>query len=142
MTRTKPGLMRANSGRWRKANPEKQKASEKRWRLANADFLRASVRRRRLATFGITPDDFDRLFSEQNGRCAICFQPEPRKRQDGSNCELAVDHCHVTDVVRGLLCKDCNLVLGNAHDEPGRLRQAALYLEKHISQLKDHNEVL
>jgi len=35
----------------------------------------------------------------------------------------------VTDKIRGLLCRDCNLMLGHAQDNPDILREAANYLE-------------
>lgn len=56
----------------------------------------------------------------QAGCCLICKQ----------NVKLDVDHDHVTKAVRGLLCRHCNLGLGAFSDSPGRLRQAATYLEE------------
>lgn len=40
-----------------------------------------------------------------------------------------VDHDKTTGLVRGLLCNNCNLMLGNFVDAPERLRMAASYLE-------------
>lgn len=57
------------------------------------------------STYGITEEQYLQLLAEQNGGCAICGKP-PGKRQ------LAVDHCHKTGVIRGLLCGRCNLGLG------------------------------
>lgn len=51
--------------------------------------------------YGISSDDYNRLFNLQGGRCAICRNP-PAKKQ------LAVDHDHTTGLVRGLLCSRCN----------------------------------
>jgi hypothetical protein len=42
---------------------------------------------------------------------------------------MAIDHCHRSARVRGILCKDCNLVLGWMNDDPARLRALAAYLE-------------
>ena len=42
---------------------------------------------------------------------------------------LAVDHCHKTGKIRGLLCSTCNLMIGNAYDNPEILRSGANYLE-------------
>lgn len=53
--------------------------------------------------------------------CSIC----------GSQERLAVDHCHSTLKVRGVLCTKCNAGLGMFSDDPERLRKAAAYLEMH-----------
>lgn len=41
---------------------------------------------------------------------------------------LAVDHCHRTNKVRGLLCTKCNLGLGYFADTEELLQQAVTYL--------------
>ncbi|MFF8367867.1 endonuclease VII domain-containing protein [Streptomyces lydicus] len=75
------------------------------------------------ATYGLSADDYQRLFEAQGGKCAICH--ETRKTN------LAVDHCHKTEAVRGLLCARCNgqLLARGARDRPDVLRRAADYLE-------------
>lgn len=55
--------------------------------------------------FGITPNRYFEMLSEQNELCKICKKPVNNKR-------LAVDHCHETGKVRGLLCSKCNAFLG------------------------------
>lgn len=73
--------------------------------------------------FGISLQDYDRMMEAQNDVCAIC----------GEKCKhfaLAIDHCHATKKIRGLLCALCNLGLGQFKDDPVRLRNAAAYLEK------------
>lgn len=76
-------------------------------------------------TYGISTDDYDRMFAEQGGVCAICRQPEPDKRRK----YLSVDHCHREGRVRKLLCSRCNKGLGHFLDDPLLLREAASYLE-------------
>lgn len=68
--------------------------------------------------------DFDEVLrlkmeKAQGGRCAIC-----RKRRT-----LVVDHDHVTRRVRGLLCLNCNVMLGHAKDDPKILTAGAAYLK-------------
>lgn len=79
----------------------------------------------RLRLYGVTADEFRALLDAQSGRCAICETDDP-----GGKGNWHVDHCHATGAIRGLLCHHCNLLLGNARDEPTRLRAAADYLER------------
>lgn len=85
-------------------------------------------RRRRMlwAKYKMTLEDYERLFAEQAGRCAICRGTDPG---DTFKAHLAVDHDHATGAVRGLLCSNCNKGIGNLGDDPERLRVAAAYLE-------------
>lgn len=56
--------------------------------------------------YGITVNVYDQMFKHQNGVCKICKGLDPSGRR------LAVDHCHSTGAVRGLLCPSCNTALG------------------------------
>jgi hypothetical protein len=85
---------------------------------------RASARNARLqATYGLTSEEYQKLFDHQGGRCAICRETRSK--------HLAVDHCHKTEAIRGLLCQRCNgqLLARGARDRPDVLRRAAEYLE-------------
>jgi hypothetical protein len=56
---------------------------------------------------------YNELHDRQSGLCAICGNPEVKiDPQQGKPCVLAVDHCHKTGYVRGLLCFRCNTNLG------------------------------
>ena len=65
-----------------------------------------------------------KLFDLQNGCCAIC-----NRHESEFETALAVDHCHLTNKVRGLLCKDCNFFLGKAKDNIDILKSGIKYLE-------------
>lgn len=71
--------------------------------------------------FGITIEDYDKMFKKQKGLCAICGLPENKIR-------LSVDHCHDTGEVRGLLCGSCNRGLGLFRDNCELLKKAINYL--------------
>jgi hypothetical protein len=79
--------------------------------------------------FGITPEEYDRMFSEQGGVCAICGRHP--KLSTGDQRRLSVDHNHDTGKVRGLLCYKCNVGLGSADDSVDRLVAMAAYLLEH-----------
>lgn len=76
--------------------------------------------------FGITLEDYNKMLLEQNEVCAICNQKEMNKKYR----TLSVDHCHKTGKVRGLLCSNCNLGIGNMKDNINNLKNAINYLEK------------
>lgn len=82
--------------------------------------------------FGLTPDDYVTMLEAQDGGCAICgdFKPGGRPRSDGT-VRLAVDHCHTTGKVRGLLCRRCNVVIGKVADDTSLLGKAMSYLDHH-----------
>lgn len=93
----------------------------------------ASKRRQHLkATFGITPEQYDQMHRQQNGRCAICGHAEDSQRFNRKKV-LDLDHCHRTGKVRALLCGRCNIGLGAFSDDPALLRAAADYLERRPS---------
>lgn len=79
-------------------------------------------------SFGITIDDYDRIFEKQGGVCAICGNRETIKNRWGTK-RLSVDHDHETGEVRGLLCRKCNAGLGFFEDKIDNLNSAIDYLK-------------
>jgi nitrate/TMAO reductase-like tetraheme cytochrome c subunit len=76
---------------------------------------------RKLRVYGITEAEYERLAA--NG-CNLCG----RKYSDGRANRLAVDHCHKTGKVRGVLCRRCNSGIGYFDDDAERLERAAAYI--------------
>jgi hypothetical protein len=76
--------------------------------------------------FGITEEHYNKLLIKQNQCCGICG-----KHIDEMNRRLAVDHHHPDGKIRGLLCVNCNLGLGNFQDSRVLLRMAIKYLARH-----------
>jgi hypothetical protein len=74
--------------------------------------------------YGISLEQYDEMLENQGGGCAICGTTKPSERTK----YFAVDHCHSTSKVRGLLCSKCNRGLGLFNDTPERLKAAAKYL--------------
>lgn len=73
--------------------------------------------------YGLTLDEYNKVLAFQFNRCAIC----KRDRKEFKN-RFAVDHCHTTGLLRGLLCWGCNKALGVFRDNLARLKEAAAYL--------------
>ena len=75
------------------------------------------------------------MLEDQGNVCAICKTHVEFNSQGfghgsvTSRGQAAVDHCHETGKVRGVLCGSCNIMLGKAYDDPAVLRNAAAYLE-------------
>lgn len=78
------------------------------------------IKHRLKTCYGMTIEDYDKMFIAQGGRCAACGKEFEKN--------LCVDHDHKTGKVRGLLCSNCNLVLGLVEDEPERLAKLQKYL--------------
>lgn len=94
-------------------------AKMKQYTRDNKDRINARNQDRR---FGLAPGEYDSMMERQGGLCAICKEPCRSGRR------LAVDHCHTTGKVRGLLCASCNRGIGYLADSPERLRSALTYL--------------
>ena len=75
--------------------------------------------------YGITRDQVTVMLEERNYKCDICNQ-ESDHRYD----KLCVDHNHKTGKVRGMLCFSCNVLIGQAKDDPIRLEKSANYLRR------------
>jgi hypothetical protein len=88
-----------------------------------------TVKNRKLkAAHNINLSDFNEMLEGQNGVCMICKKPETAKPR-GRLLSLSVDHCHETNIIRGLLCGNCNQGLGRFKDSPELMRKAAEYIE-------------
>jgi len=70
--------------------------------------------------YNLTLEDYNALELKQANKCKIC-RCTPTKK-------LVVDHCHITDEVRGLLCHHCNVALGYFKDKPALMPVAQAYL--------------
>ena len=99
-------------------------ACKKQRTLATKEKRKVNARKYNIQKlYGLTPDDFDFIFSNQAGACAICQEPFISIPH--------IDHDHKTGVVRGLLCRSCNLGIGSLKDDPERCRRASVYLKTH-----------
>jgi len=94
---------------WDKKNPQKKRDNHLKWRL------------------GIPYGTYERMFAEQNGRCAIC-----KRTDSGSRVTQAfhVDHDESTKKVRGLLCQQCNIGIGHFFHRTDFLEAAIAYLNR------------
>ena len=117
------------SKEWQKLNPQRTSITCAKWYKNNPDKVKDRTLRRK---YGITIEIFNELLLSQNNVCAICEQPEtaldPKTKQPRL---LAVDHCHMTGKVRGLLCTGCNAALGFLKENQDRALRLAQYINYH-----------
>lgn len=81
---------------------------------------------RHLRQYGITLAEREELFKAQGSCCAICKSTSPGGRHGWH-----MDHDHVTNKLRSLLCNHCNLMLGHCRDSIDTLLAAVEYLKCH-----------
>ncbi len=81
--------------------------------------------------YGITPEDKEQMFLQQEGRCAICTKAMTLwgRTSEGA----CIDHCHEGGHIRALLCGNCNKGLGHFFDNPDFLLEALQYLAQHTT---------
>lgn len=121
------------------ANQEKAKERAKKWYYANPERNKEYEQKRakdpvskakRESSFykknyGITLEQYNQMFVDQNGLCAICNEQETNGKK------LAVDHDHKTEEIRGLLCGKCNMGIGLLRDSEELLLKAMGYLKRY-----------
>lgn len=114
--------------KWRAANPEKAKESVKKWRDLNQTRIKERSRKYRGILYA--PDQSEEmLLISQDYKCGICkrsFSNMPAN-------SICVDHDHnIVDQpnVRGLLCRGCNIGIGNLKDSVELLQNAIIWLSR------------
>lgn len=112
---------------WRAANRDRVNAQQRERYRNDPGRYGAQARRGRLRGQGLSEEEYQDLLRQQGGLCAICGKAEAILTRYGATRRLAVDHDHLTNVVRGLLCYRCNTTLGQYE-----LRREAIdaYLER------------
>ena len=132
LIREKRRKKKRDNPEWAAEQGKKARVYALKWYHANKDDIKKKYLKRTRSdkrtqkdsdlrrTYGITIEDFEKMSQDQNGRCAICLKQKT----------LCVDHDHDTGKVRALLCRWCNIMLGNANDNPDTLVRGAIYLEE------------
>lgn len=98
------------------------------WNKAHPKIVRKNLRRCRLKKYGLTPMTYAAMFIAQDACCAICHTDVSGSKG------WTVDHDHRTGKVRGVLCGNCNTMLGHAKDDVVTLRNAITYLSKRAAR--------
>ena len=110
-------------------NKELQSQKYKEFRKQNPDFVKERDKAYYLKKkYGISVQQLADMWASQDGKCANtgCLETLVRGKAG-----FAVDHCHQTGKVRGLLCMGCNVSLGHIKDNVTRLFGLIKYLKHH-----------
>lgn len=100
--------------------------TRKRKRQTSAFYRKHDLKKK----FGMTQEDYKKMLDRQNGLCAICENQETTVNHRTKKIQnLAIDHCHTTGAIRGLLCSRCNNGLGRFKDNVEYLKRAITYLQ-------------
>lgn len=105
------------------------KTAERRRELDRARYQRRREQQltyKRFQRYELTQEQFENLKIAQDSKCAICQDVLVFGKRFGA----AVDHCHLTGQVRGLLCANCNSGIAHLRDDPEVVRKALAYLER------------
>lgn len=122
-----------NNFTWQRSLTEKRAGETQAEYNARAQKIYRKVRKEEFhgyilkKRFGISRKDYESMLGAQDGVCAICGNPEVVKIR-GELLGLAVDHCHATGKIRGLLCSSCNTAIGLMKDDVNLLNSAIKYL--------------
>jgi len=103
-------------------------AKQRRWFAENPErVLQYTLR----YAYGLDVASYSALLEAQGSACAICRREERRiNKRTGKPTRLAVDHCHRTGVVRGLLCSGCNTAIGLLDESASIIQSAMEYLAR------------
>ena len=107
-------------------------AKQRRWFAENPErVLQYTLR----YAYGLDVASYSALLEAQGNVCAICRREERRiNKRTGKPTRLAVDHCHRTGAVRGLLCSGCNTAIGLLEESAAVLQNAIVYLARFESE--------
>ena len=131
--------------RYRKERPDQTREHDRRYRKRHPEKIRLIARRSHLrCCHGITPEDYEQLLQANGGKCWLCGTTSPGKSK-----HFHIDHNHITNDIRGLLCFDCNVNIVGHMEKHGvtpkmltnylKGTKACQVLRKHLSVSRAEN---
>ena len=98
--------------------------------------------------YSLSLEDLNEIYLKQDGKCPLCLKALSNPTiEDAVRWESNIDHDHdccpgdttCGNCVRGLLCRDCNLMIGHAKDNLDTLKRAVEYLENTSKKVGTQN---
>jgi Recombination endonuclease VII len=122
----------------RQKRKEHDKAYWKKYANKNVEKLKQRDRKYSLKRkFNMTIEEYNTLLKTQNNQCAIVGC---KKQRSSNGKRLAVDHCHKTGKIRGLLCNECNTSLGLLRENTEIILGLIHYLNSKKLEIKNSND--
>ena len=103
---------------------------QKKWVLSDYENNKEKYIGYSLKKYGLTIENYNALKNQQDNKCMICNTHENELNQ-----RLAVDHCHTTGIVRGLLCGPCNTSLGLLKEDENIMKNMIEYIQRFKCEL-------
>jgi Recombination endonuclease VII len=105
-------------------------------------------RKHELKHYHLTPEKYAEMSEAQNHRCLLCGRTA--SEADPKAKHLCVDHDHACclgqqtcgQCIRGLICQQCNRMLGNARDDFETLLAAATYVKSWKNKSASTKQIL
>ena len=91
------------------------------WRANNKEKI---YMRQRVAKYKISYEQYEQMRVSQNNKCAIC------EKEFKNSKDINIDHNHLTNKVRQLLCMKCNVAIGLFYDDENIIEKALKYTKK------------
>jgi len=109
---------------WCKKCKNKLDSDKRKSRPVHESLLRRKSHLKR--GFNLTLEEYDKLSANGCNICGVMSEANGRR--------LAVDHCHTTGLVRGVLCRRCNQSIGQFENNPELLLSAVRYLSRTVCE--------
>lgn len=110
-----------------------KKAYQRKWKekhpTYNKKYQTYKYNRQRILKrkYGLTVETYEAILKEQKECCKICGRHKSEFKRN-----LAVDHCHKTNRVRGLLCHHCNAAIGHLFENTEIMERAISYIKESV----------
>ncbi len=125
--------------KWKIKNPEKSLEVNRNWVKRNPEASKNYHRKNRTKRlehtakklYNLDSLEYRSLFLKYQNKCAVCLNEETKiDHRTGNIKRLSIDHDHKTGKVRGLLCSNCNLLLGHSKENKNTLLKMIDYINE------------
>lgn len=114
---------------YKEVNRDRDRIKSREYYDKNREKIRQYDKERAIKKWGLALEEYEEMLKKIDGKCPLCKIVLDNSRQ-GAGCRAVVDHCHLTNKLRGIICASCNSALGVFDDRSEVLQRAIDYLKK------------